>query len=94
MKKKKLYKKFRDILLFTVFNLLFINREVNDTSKDLSKVIISINKRITREGIEHYLILDSDSSSVERFISLKEYNQLLDRQAQNDSTLFLHYYNN
>ena len=92
MKRKKLYKKVRDVLLFTVFNLLFINREVNDTSEDLSKRIVSINKRITREGIEHYLILENDSSGVERFINLKEYNQLLDRQAQNNSTLFLHFY--
>ena len=90
--KRKVIKRFRDIALFTVFNLLFINREANNGSEDLSKRIISINKRLTKEGFDYYLILDNDSLSNERYISLEEYNQLLDRQSKNNSTLFLHYY--
>ena len=94
MKRKKLYKKVRDVFLFIFFNSLFVAKTVDDTrNKECQDKIISINSRVTNKNKAYYLVL-SDCNEVEtkRYINLKEYNQLLDRQAQNDSILFLHFY--
>ena len=94
MKRKKLYKKVRDVFLFIFFNSLFVAKTVDDTrSEDCQSKIVSINSRVTSKDKAYYLILsDCNESETKRYINLEEYNQLLDKQAQNNSTLFLHFY--